>query len=199
MVHGAAPKKFFLKSRPPGLLLSEHQGPKDGPVSGTAPASWMEGGSERESRSVVSNSLRPHGLYSPWNSSGQNTGVGSISLLQGNLPNPGIESRSPTLQADSLPAEPPGKPKNTGLGSVPLLQGIFPDAGVRRNPPVIPNSLSLSTHAFLLQVVSGPHDTAQISVICVVLVYVATERSISLAPLSTVSKNSCEDGPLLRA
>ena len=124
------PKNFFLKSRPPGLLLSEHRGPKDGPVSGTAPASWMEGGSERESRSVVSNSLRPHGLYSPWNSSGQNTGVGSISLLQGNLPNPGIESRSPTLQADSLPAEPPGKPKNTGLGSVPLLQGIFPDAGV---------------------------------------------------------------------
>ena len=28
-------------------------------------------------------SLRPHGLYSPWNSPGQNTGVGSLSLLQG--------------------------------------------------------------------------------------------------------------------
>ena len=28
------------------------------------------------------NSLRPHGLYSPWNSPGQNTGVGSLSLLQ---------------------------------------------------------------------------------------------------------------------
>ena len=27
--------------------------------------------------------LRPHGLYSPWNSPGQNTGVGSLSLLQG--------------------------------------------------------------------------------------------------------------------
>ena len=39
--------------------------------------------SERESRSVVSNSLQPHGLYSPWNSPGQNTGVGSLSLLQG--------------------------------------------------------------------------------------------------------------------
>ena len=35
-----------------------------------------------ESRSVVSNSLRPHGLYSPWNSPDQNTGVGSLSLLQ---------------------------------------------------------------------------------------------------------------------
>ena len=41
---------------------------------------------------------------------GQNTGVGSLSLLQGNLPNPGIEPRSPALQAGSLPAEPSGKP-----------------------------------------------------------------------------------------
>ena len=32
---------------------------------------------------VVSNSLWPHGLYSPWNSPGQNAGVGSLSLLQG--------------------------------------------------------------------------------------------------------------------
>jgi len=39
--------------------------------------------SESESPSVVSNSLQPHGLYSPWNSPGQNTGVGSLSLLQG--------------------------------------------------------------------------------------------------------------------
>jgi len=38
---------------------------------------------ESESRSVVSNSLWPHGLYSSWNSPGQNTGVGSLSLLQG--------------------------------------------------------------------------------------------------------------------
>ena len=56
-------------------------------------------GSESESRSVVSDSLRPHGLYCPWNSPGRNTGVGSLSLLQGNLPNPGIELGSPALQA----------------------------------------------------------------------------------------------------
>ena len=37
---------------------------------------------ESESCSVVSDSLRPHGLYSPWNSPCQNTGVGSLSLLQ---------------------------------------------------------------------------------------------------------------------
>ena len=39
-----------------------------------------------ESDSVVSNSLRPHGLHSPWNSPGPNTGVGSRSLLQGIFP-----------------------------------------------------------------------------------------------------------------
>ena len=53
------------------------------------------------------------------------TGVGSLSLLQGNLPNPGIEPRSPTLQVDSLPAEPQEKPNNTGVGSLSLLQQIF--------------------------------------------------------------------------
>ena len=79
-----------------------------------------------ESRLVVSYSLRPHGLYGLWNSPGQNTAVGSCSLLQGIFPNPGTEPRSPALQADSLPAEPPGKPRNTGVGSLSLLQQIFP-------------------------------------------------------------------------
>ena len=37
---------------------------------------------ENESCSVMSDSLQPHGLYSPWNSPGQNTGVGSLSLQQ---------------------------------------------------------------------------------------------------------------------
>ena len=36
-----------------------------------------------ESRSAMSDFLWQHGLYSPWNSLGQNTGVGSLSLLQG--------------------------------------------------------------------------------------------------------------------
>ena len=42
-----------------------------------------------ESHSVASDSLRPHGLYGPWNSPGQNTGVGSLSLLQGIFPTQG--------------------------------------------------------------------------------------------------------------
>ena len=94
-----------------------------------------------ESRSVVSYSLRPRGLYSPWNSPSQDTGVGSHFLLQGifptqgsnpgllhcrqilyqlshqgsprilDLPKPGIEPGSPALQADSLPTELSGKPQ----------------------------------------------------------------------------------------
>ena len=43
----------------------------------------------------------------------------------GDLRNPGIEPRSPTLQVDSLPSEPSGKLRNTGVGSLSLLQGIF--------------------------------------------------------------------------
>ena len=49
-------------------------------------------GSKRksESHSVMSNSLRPHGLYSLWNSPGQNIGVGSLSFLQGIFPTQGL-------------------------------------------------------------------------------------------------------------
>ena len=42
---------------------------------------------------------------------------------------PRIKPRSPTLQADSLPSDPPGKHKNTGVGRLSTLQGIFPAPG----------------------------------------------------------------------
>ena len=50
---------------------------------------------------------------------------GELFPSPGDLPNSGIKPRYPPPQADSLPAEPQGKPKNTGLGSLSLLQGIF--------------------------------------------------------------------------
>ena len=50
-------------------------------VHGISQARILE--SESESHSVVYDSLRPHGLYSPYNSPGQNTGVGCHFLLQG--------------------------------------------------------------------------------------------------------------------
>ena len=63
-----------------------------------------------------SDSLRPHEPYSPWNSLGQNTGVGSLSLLQGSS-NPGIEPGCPAMQADSLPTELSGK-SSTGYNDI---------------------------------------------------------------------------------
>ena len=51
-----------------------------------------------ESRSVVSDSLQPHGLQSPWNSPGQNTGVGSLSLLQGIFPTQGLNPDLPNCR-----------------------------------------------------------------------------------------------------
>ena len=72
------------------------------------------------SRSIVSHSLRPHG-----DSPGKNTGVGCLCPSPGDLPNPGIKPRSPAMEADSLPSEPPGKLMNTRVGSLSLLQDIF--------------------------------------------------------------------------
>ena len=43
----------------------------------------------------------------------------------GDIPNPGIEPRSPALQVDSLPSGPPGKPQITGVGNLSLLQHTF--------------------------------------------------------------------------
>ena len=63
-------------------------------VHGTSQARIKVFGEERESCAVVSDSLQPHGLYSPWNSPSQNTGVHNLSLLQGIFPtqgsNPGL-------------------------------------------------------------------------------------------------------------
>ena len=68
--------------------------------------------SETESRSVVSDS-------------------------PGDLPNPGIEPRSPALQVDSLLAEPQGKPKNTGVYSLSFLQRIFPTPEIEPVSPAL--------------------------------------------------------------
>ena len=97
-------------------------------------------GGETKSRSVVSNSLRPHGLYSPWNSPGQNTGVGSLSLLQGIFPtqglNPGLPHRRRILYHLSHQRSPRYSPgQNTGVGSLSLLQRIFPTQGLNPGLP----------------------------------------------------------------
>ena len=47
-------------------------------------------------------------------------------LLQGNLPNPGVQTEYPSLAGGFFTTEPSGNPKNTGMGSLSLLQRIFP-------------------------------------------------------------------------
>ena len=58
------------------------------------------------------------------NTTGQNTGAGKPFPSPGDLPNPGIEPRSPALQADSLLAEPQGKPLLTKVHLVRAM--VFP-------------------------------------------------------------------------
>ena len=45
-----------------------------------------------------------------------------------------MEPRSPTLQADSLSTEPPGKPKNIGVGSLSVFHS---DPGIKPEFPVL--------------------------------------------------------------
>ena len=61
--------------------------------------------------------------------------MGSLSLLQGNLTNPGIEPRSPAFQADSLPGEPQVKPKNTSV-RIPSPMDL-PDSGIQPGSPAL--------------------------------------------------------------
>ena len=81
-------------------------------------------------RSAMPDSCDPwavaHWVFCPWGFSRQEYWSGLPCPPPGDLPNPGIEVMSPTLQVDSLMSEPPGKSKNTGVGSLSLLQGIFP-------------------------------------------------------------------------
>ena len=69
--------------------------------------------SESESHSVLSDSLRPSGLVHRILQARILEWV-AVPFPRG-LPNAGIERRSPALQANSLPAEPPGKPKSLSL------------------------------------------------------------------------------------
>ena len=73
---------------------------------------------------VASDSLQPHSLSMEF--SRPEYWSGQPFPSPGDLANPGIESRSPAVEADSLPAEPQGKPRNTGGGSLSLLQRVFP-------------------------------------------------------------------------
>ena len=87
-------------------------------------------GFNRYDHSVMSESLQLHGLYvasqAPLSMEfcRQEYWSRLHSLLQENLPDPGIESGSPALQADSLTSEPPGKSNNKELYKLYQLQSM---------------------------------------------------------------------------
>ena len=104
---------FSLEIAPILRLIGRHLGSTSPPVSQKLMGSYQglsSGESESVSCSVMSKFLQSHGLQPtrllrPWNSPGKSTGVGSHPLLQGDLPDPGIEPGSPALQADPLLSE----------------------------------------------------------------------------------------------
>ena len=69
----------------------------------------------------------------------------------GDLPNPGIEPRPPKLQADSLPAEPQGKPKNTEVG-IPSI----PSPADLANPGIEPGYVTLQADSLQSELSGKP-------------------------------------------
>ena len=83
----------------------------------------------------------------------------------GDFPNPGIKSRSPALQADSLPSEPPGKPKNTGTGSL-FLPADLPNPRIEPGSPAfqadsLPAELPGKPNKFNIFPVKNPKRVSQ--------------------------------------
>ena len=85
----------------------------------------------------MSDSLQPNGLYSPWNSPGQNTGVGSRSLLQGIFPTQGLNPGLPHCRQILYQLSHKGSPRILGVGSLSLLQGNLPNPGIEPGSPAL--------------------------------------------------------------
>ena len=80
---------------------------------------------ESESCSVMSDSLWSHGLYSPWNSPGQNTGVRSLSLLQGIFPAQGLNPGLPHCRWILYQLSHKGSPRILEWVAYPFSSGSF--------------------------------------------------------------------------
>ena len=101
-----------------------------GHISGLLP--WWFGGKEStcnagvkwsESGSVLHESFRPHGLYSPSNFPGQNTGVGNISLLHGVFPSQGSNPGFPHCRRILYQLRHKGSPRKLEWVAYPFSSG----------------------------------------------------------------------------
>ena len=88
-------------------------------------ASYFSLSCESESHPVMSSSLWPHVLYSPWNSPGQNTGVGSRSLLQGIFPTQGSNQGFPCCRQILYQLSHQGSPRILEWLAYPFSRGSF--------------------------------------------------------------------------
>ena len=103
-----------------------------------------------ESYSVVSNSLRLHGLYSPWNSPGQNTGVGSLSLLQKTFPTQGSDPGLPHCKWLLYQLSHKGSPR--------ILEWVaYPFSSRSSDPGIKPGSPALQADSLLTELSGKPH------------------------------------------
>ena len=91
---------------------------------------------ERESHSVVPDSLQYHGLYGPWNSPGQNTGVGSLSLLQGIVPTLGSNLGLPHCRRILYQLSHKGSPRILEWVAYPFSRGSS-DPGIEPGFPAL--------------------------------------------------------------
>ena len=95
----------------------------------------------KESRSVASDSLRPQGICSPWNSPGQNPGVGSLSLPQGIFPTQGWNPGLPHGRRILYQLSHQRSPRILEWVAIPSPEN-FPDPGLKlRSPSLQADSL----------------------------------------------------------
>ena len=93
----------------------------------------------------MSDSLQPHGLYNPWNSPGQNTGVGSLSLLQGIFPTQGSNPGLPHCRQILHQVSHKGSPRKLEWMAYPFS-----------NPGIKPGSPALQEDSLLIELRGKP-------------------------------------------
>ena len=124
----------------------------------------------------MSNSLRPHGLYSPWNSPGQNTGVGSLSLPQGIFPTQGSNPSLPHCRWILYQLSHKGSPRILEWVAYPFSRGSSPPRNQTGSPALqvdsLPTELSGKPLALLIrfQRINLSEQTVSESICCCCLV-----------------------------